>query len=465
MYRITVLPGQLHIETPGGGDLLAVLRSAGLRPDAPCGGQGRCGKCRVNVDGKEVLACRTAVDRDMTVTLPDHRDQRILTAGGEVPGEGELRPGYQLAFDIGTTTVVGYLLRDGEEIACAGMANPQAVFGADVISRIRAAVRGQMGPMTESIRACLKDLTAGLCKNGEEVNLISVVGNSAMQQILLGIPVDNLAKVPFAPVLTRGEVRGNLLIVPDIAGFVGADTVACILATGMDQTEELTLLVDIGTNGEMALGNRHKMAACSAAAGPALEGAGIKFGMRGQPGAIDHVYFEHGKLGCTVIGGGEAVGICGSGLIDAVAAALDAGWLNPRGKILTEDGLIHLANKIYLTQEDIRQVQLAKGAIAAGIYLMAENLGVTLEEIERVYLAGAFGTYMDPKSACRMGLLPRPLAGKITAVGNAAGTGAKILACCPGALERAQRIVDTTEALELAALPGFARCFAKNMRF
>ena len=237
---------------------------------------------------------------------------------------------------------------------------------------------------------------------------------------------------------------------------------ACALATGMDASDALTLLVDIGTNGEMILGNRHGMAACAAAAGPALEGAGIRFGTRGQDVAIDHVRLENGQPQCAVIGGGDAVGVCGSGVIDAVAAALDAGWLNSRGKILTADGLIHLTGDITLDQEDIRQVQLAKGAIAAGIRLLAENLGVTQAEIQRVYLAGAFGSYMDPRSACRIGLLPSELEGKITAVGNAAGSGAKLL---PDAMERARRIVEMTQALELAALPGFARRFAISMRF
>ena len=197
----------------------------------------------------------------------------------------------------------------------------------------------------------------------------------------------------------------------------------------------------------------------------ALEGAGISMGMRGETGAIDHVWFENGLLRCSVIGSGTARGICGSGLIDAVAAALDAGWLNERGKILTEDGLIHLTDTVSLTQEDIRQVQLAKGAIAAGIRLMAAHMGLTLEKIRTAYLAGAFGTHLNPRSACRMGLLPRELEEKIVPVGNAAGSGAMELACHPEAAARTRSIIDATESLELAALPEFPRCFAKSMRF
>ena len=478
-HWVTVLPENLRIEAAEGETLLSVLRTAGLILDAPCGGEGRCGKCRVFADGVEVLACRTPADRDMTVTLPEQSARHILSACISLP-EAQNREGCCLAVDLGTTTVAGYLLTADKEPVCASLPNPQSAFGADVMSRIRLAVRGQQEILTNSIRCCLETLTLTLCRKAGispgDIQRICVAGNPAMQQLLLGIPLDNLAKVPFSPVLTQVKTlpakeilplweNGEFLIVPDIAGFVGADTVACMLATEQDSREDIVLLVDIGTNAEMVLGNRRRRVACSAAAGPALEGALIRFGMGGQTGAIDHVWLENGELKCSVIGGVAARGICGSGLIDAVAAALEQGILNNRGKILTEDGLIHLTDRIYLTQEDIRQVQLAKGAIAAGIQLMANHIGVPLSDIQRVFLAGAFGTYMNPKSACTMGLLPKELEGKITAVGNAALSGAILLTCDARVPERAQKIVETTEILELGTMPEFPRCFAKNMRF
>lgn len=478
-HCVTILPSRQKVEASHGESLLSVLQKAVFSVDAPCGGDGRCGKCRVIVDGKEVLACQTAVSEDMTVILPMPSSQQILFSGISLCQKAD-REGVCLAFDIGTTTVVGYLLKDGTERTHASRSNPQAAFGADVMTRIRYALQGQQEALTSAIRSCLDSLTRELCQTAEilptDIRWVSVVGNPAMQQFLLGLSVENLAAVPFSPVLTEAKIlpakeilplweNAELLIVPDIAGFVGADTVACILATQLDANEEVSLLVDIGTNGEMVLGSSHRIVACSAAAGPALEGAMIQFGMRGQRGAIDHVWTENRKLICSVIGDGEAVGICGSGLMDAVAVALEQGLINARGRILSEDGLIRLTENIYLNQEDIRQVQLAKGAIAAGIQLMADHLGISLKEINRLYLAGAFGTYMDPKSACRIGLLPRELEGKITAVGNAAGSGAKILACSKDALLHAQQIVSRTEALELSTLPGFARCFARNTRF
>ena len=478
-YHITVEPGHRHLEAADGDDLLRILRAAGLAPDAPCGGTGRCGKCTVLVDGVEASACRTIIGRDMTVTLPTAGAAAILTSGIATTAVS-VREGYALAFDIGTTTVAGFLLAGGAELASESRLNPQAVFGADVISRIRHAISGELPALTGCIRSCIEEMIRALCAKARilprEVSVLSIVGNPAMQQLILGIAPDNLAVIPFAPVLNRAEAlpakdyltileNAQLQIVPDISGFVGADTVACVLASGMEEQEELTLLVDIGTNGEMVLGSRHRLVACSAAAGPALEGANIQCGMRGQNGAIDHVWLEDGTLRYSVIGGGEAAGICGSGLIDAVAAALNAGLLNSRGRICNEDRTIHLTDTVFLTQEDIRQVQLAKGAIAAGIGLMAAHLGIPTEQIDRVYLAGAFGTYMNPESACRIGLLPPVLAKKITAIGNAAGSGAKALACRPDALAHAQQIVTRTEFIELATQPGFSRSFAKNMRF
>lgn len=480
-HDITVMPQQQRIEAAAGENLLQVLRRAGISVQAPCGGNGSCGKCKVLVDGQEALACHTIIDRDMTVTLPPSKTAEILTDGIGVYAAAPLhKNGFFLAFDIGTTSVAGYLLdgTTGQELACESTLNPQASFGADVISRIRHALSGHMEELTWQIRKCLSEMAAALCARAGilpgRVSTISIVGNPAMQQLFLGIRPNNLATLPFAPVLTQAEMvaAGNyvsgfehaqLLIVPNIAGFVGADTVACMLATMFDTLEKPALLVDIGTNGEMVLGHKNRRVACSTAAGPALEGANIQFGMRAAQGAIDRVRWDGSAFVCHIIGDTEATGICGSGLIDAVAAAMDAGLLNSRGRILNDEHVLHLTNRVYLTQEDIRQVQTAKGAIAAGIQLMAAHLGWNLEDIELVYLAGAFGTFMDPRSACRIGLLPPELEERITAIGNAAGSGAKLLATDPAALVRAQQLTDTTEHLNLALHPDFPKTFAKHM--
>ncbi len=463
MPTITVLPENRILQAQAGVTLHALLAGEGLI-DAPCGGQGTCGKCRVLADGREVLACRTVVDRDMTVILPQATAVPLSTP----------RPGAALAFDIGTTTLVCALLDShGHVVNRASTANPQRSFGADVVSRIRAANAGQREILTAQIRAAMTGLIWQLCSSPEEIRTVAMVGNPTMQQLFLGLSVENLAQIPFTPILCKPKIadcapilpicpNARLLTVPDISGFVGADTVAAILSCGMQDSEELTLLVDIGTNGEMVLGNRKGMVACATAAGPALEGANIRFGMRAEPGAIDRVWLKNGQIRCDTLGDAPARGICGSGLIDAVAAAMNLGLLNRRGKILGGDKVM-LTENVYLTQEDIRQVQLAKGAVAAGIRLMAKEMGVELEEIQKVVLAGAFGSCLDPGSVCRIGLLPEELLPKITSLGNAAGDGAILLAADPGLLETTARIVQSTKALDLATLPAFPRTFAKAM--
>lgn len=481
MYRILIIPHNQTIEVNHGENLLKILRQWGYRPDAPCGGTGKCGKCKVLIDGVPALACQTAVNRSMTVSISTGSETRILTAGIHATNTVQPQEGYSVALDIGTTTVAGFLLdnANGNEFATASRLNPQVTFGADVVSRIQAALKGELPRLTNSIRKCTADIITELCEKANispyQISKICPVGNPAMQQIFLGLSPENLARIPFRPILTEAKAvsakehlplceNASLLIVPDIAGFIGADTVAGVLATAMDQREDITLLVDIGTNGEIVLGNRHRLIACSTAAGPALEGAAIQCGMRGQTGAIDHVWLENRSVKHSVIGGGEAIGICGSGLIDAIAVFLELGQLNSRGRILNESRSLTLTDKVFLTQEDIRQLQTAKGAIAAGIELMVKEMGIGFDDINQVYLAGAFGTYMNPKSACRIGLLPPALSEKITAAGNTAGSGAKQLLLDTDALDRSQTLVHRIGHLELASHPDFRRTFANNMR-
>lgn len=463
--------------------LLDALKQGGIYPDAPCGGKGTCGKCKVLVDGEACFACQTPVDRDLTLVLPQMAPHQILHTALSAPMQVDpMEEGFLLAFDIGTTSIVCFLLdgKTGAQLAVSSMLNPQVCFGADVVSRIQAALRGELAQLTHQVREAMAQLIQAVCTKAgihpQQIGVISVVGNPAMQQLFLGLSPDNLAQIPFLPVLTEAKTipcqevlplcpHGKLLIVPNISGYVGADTIACLLSTGLFEQEEITLMVDIGTNGEMVLGNRNRMIACATAAGPALEGANIRFGMRAAQGAIDHVWLENGEWKYSVIGGGTARGICGSGLIDAVAAGLESGLINQRGRILTEDRNLPLAEGIYLTQEDIRQVQLAKGAICAGILLMAEQLGLEIRDIQKVQLAGAFGSFLNPGSACRIGLLPEVLLDKIEIVGNAAGSGAQLLACDQRLLPLTQVLRDNIEYLELSSLRSFPKTFAKAMNF
>lgn len=462
-----------------GGDLLTLLRQAGLAPDAPCGGNGTCGKCKVLVDGKEQLACKTQVDRDMEVLLPEERKTEILEEGLAVAITPDGTDRYALAFDVGTTTLVGYLLDGitGKTLARVSCVNPQTRFGADVISRIQYAFDDPKA-LSEAVLEALGELTLQAAAKAniqsEEISVVSLVGNTAMHHLLLGINPKPLTTPPYMPSVSHAQeltakdylpvADGAVLrVLPNIAGFVGADTVGCMTALRFDKLEELTLMIDIGTNGEMVLGDKNGFLACSTAAGPAFEGAKIQCGMRGAAGAVDHVRLEGEKLAWSVIGGGAATGICGSGLLDLVACLLARGDMDETGRL--EETFTFPGTEVFLSQKDVREMQLAKGAIRAGVQLMCKKRGVSPEDIQHVYLAGAFGNYLDPQSACTIGMIPPVLADRIQGIGNAAGQGAKLCALRKDEFDYSKALAEKTEFLELASMPEFNDCYVDCLLF
>ncbi len=481
MYTICILPADRILTVPAGENLLKVLQEAGLHPDAPCGGNGTCGKCKVLLDGQAVLACRQTVDRNMTVTLPQKAEAVILAEGLAAQAVPDGDHAYVLAFDIGTTTVVCYLLdgRTGETLAQASCLNPQTQYGADVISRLQYVMKENDGAMQRVILEALGQLTCQAAADAEiapeEITLGCIVGNTAMHHLLLHIDPKPLVTPPYMPDVSQGlelpaqgllpiSPTGIVRILPNIAGFVGADTVGCLVATRFDQFDKLTLMIDIGTNGEMVLGDKNGFLACSTAAGPAFEGAKISCGMRGTAGAVDHVWLEDGQVNYHVIGDGEAVGLCGSGLLDLVAVLLETEDILGSGRM--PDKAYRLGDsQVVLTQLDVREVQLAKAAIRAGIELMCQQLGRRIEEIDQVLLAGAFGNYMDPRSACRIGMIPPCLVDKIVPVGNAAGSGAKLCAVSSGEYTHSQALAQNAQFLELASLPQFQDKYVDSMLF
>ena len=508
-FTVTFLPQKKKTEVPEGTTILAAEQMAGLEPDAPCGGNGKCGKCRVEIlEGKKtgvVLACQTPVDSDMKIdTMLQEKVQRILAEGKtrSVPVDPGItltdpdsgRPYYLMAFDIGTTTVVGYLLdgKDGHEAGVASMMNPQHQFGADVISRANYVLENGGEQMRKVIVDALNQLIGKACTDAgilrEDIIQISIVGNTCMHHLFLGISPASLVHAPYTPavserlVLNAGDYgldvqrKAELIMLPDIAGYVGADTCGCLLALRQDQKDEISLMIDIGTNGEMVLGNRNRLVTCSTAAGPAFEGAKIECGMRGAAGAVDHVKYENGKWDYTTVGNQPAVGLCGSGLIDLVAGLLDAGMLDENGALSSgqeKQGVFMLVpleqagneRGVYLTQKDIGEVQLAKAAIAAGIQMLMKRLGITEEEICSVYIAGAFGNYMDPVSAGKIGLLPAALVKKVKPVGNAAGEGAKIALVNEREMLEMDELVGKIDFVELAASGDFQDYFIDELGF
>lgn len=468
-YTVTFQPDNRSVPVAEGSTLLQAQIAAGLHPDAPCGGKGTCGKCKVQVNAQDVLACQTVVDRDMTVFTEGTEKVKILTTGHQVSIKPDGENEFVLAFDIGTTTVVAYLLdgHSGALLAQESCMNPQSQFGADVISRIQYALNGGGDSMAECIRSAMHTLAAkAAAKAGiapEQITASAIVGNTAMHHLLLGIDPSSLVTPPYMPAVSEAMERDGACILPNIAGFVGGDTVGCMVSTRFDRQEALTLLIDIGTNGEMVLGNKHRRIACSTAAGPAFEGAKISCGMRGADGAVDHVTLTDGEVHYHVLGDVPPRGLCGSGLLDLVAVLLDLGILDESGYLEGKEFI--LCDNVVLTQKDIREVQLAKAAIRAGIELLAEKLGVQVEEIQTVYLAGAFGNYMNPDSACRIGMIPPALRNRIQPIGNAAGEGARLCALSRAEFDYAMHLAGETEFLELASLPNFQDCYVDALEF
>lgn len=488
-YQITFVDEQISFSVETGKTVLQAQIDAGLTPDAFCGGTGKCGKCKVVIDGKEVLACQTVIDRDMTIYTGHKKTEQvqILTGGsGEKllfqPGElpGKLEDPLLGAVDVGSTSVVVYLMdgKTGKLLGTRSALNPQRQFGADVVNRCSYAMENGSDSMSSCIRNTVNTLfreTARECgRVPEEIVRVVMVGNSCMHHLFLGISTKTLALAPYTPAVTEAlELKAadydlhvypgaQLWWLPNIGGFVGADTVGCLVASDLDTCEEMTLLVDIGTNGELVLGNREGLISCSTAAGPAFEGAKITCGMRGSTGAIDHVSLENGEIKCHVIGDGEASGICGSGLLDGVAALLKLDKIDETGRM---EETCYLTDRVFLNQRDIRELQLAKAAIAAGIQILCQRRGIQIKDIGRVLIAGAFGNYLDPASACAIGMLPPELEGRIVSIGNAAGEGARIAALNCRQFERSRSLAKKTEFVELALDMGFQEVYVDEMGF
>ena len=427
------------------------------------------------------------------------------------------RPGasdacYGMAFDIGTTTLVGYLmdLGTGKVVAVASRANPQAVYGDDVVARIEYCGRSEDGArrLHDLVVGALNEMVAEACRRAavkpSVVYEATVVGNTTMNHLLLRLPVAPIARAPFVAASAsahsvtardlglRIHPRGRVYTAPLVASFVGADTVGVILATGMHTSDRLRLAIDIGTNGEIVLGTRERLLACSTAAGPAFEGARIRYGMRAATGAIDHVDLEDGRLVLHTIDNAPAIGLCGTGLIDAVAALLEAGVVDPSGRmraggdagalapslarrisgadgetafVLADKDETRSGHPILLTQRDVREVQLAKGAMAAGVAVLLDEYGARAADVEEVLLAGAFGNFIRPERALAIGLIPPVPSEKVRFVGNAAGSGARMLLVNRDLRRVADDVARGVEHVELSQRPDFQARFAEAMFF
>lgn len=498
VVSIQLLPSGRTLKVPAGRPLVDVLFAEGV--EFPCGGRGRCRGCRVRVLSGDLpetpadherlrpderragwrLACQAAATTDLVLELAQWQVP-VLTDERPVPWHpGE---GFGVAVDVGTTTIAAQLvdLRTGEVRGVQTALNAQARYGADLVSRLEFALQpGGRITLTELCRTQIQQMVRTLLSNAgletEALRSVVLVGNTVMHHLFSGLEVESLATHPFEPITTEAQVfrpdqlgwhlPGDVRVwfLPCLGGFVGSDVLAGVLATRLDEASAWEALLDLGTNGEIVVAQAGKLLCTSTAAGPAFEGARLSMGMRAATGAIARVEVLDGGSVCQVLGGGPARGICGSGLVDAVAAALTLGWITPGGR-LALPGVLPLKDAVHLTQKDIRELQLAKAAIAAGLRLLLGQCGVDTDALGRMHLAGAFGNALDPISARRIGLLEVDPT-RVQPAGNTALRGARIALCLEGPDDSTlMRICRSAVHVPLHTLPEFEETFASCLGF
>lgn len=522
MAKLTIVKNGINrvFETGSGITVLDALRLAGENVYSPCGGNGTCGKCLVKVsksaknrlsdDFETVQACKAVITGDMTVLLDDGRMQissdipEMLEAlspmvqKDENANDIEYKYGnksiyksadgryYGLAVDIGTTTVAVYICDcvEGKVTDVGSFKNPQAVYGSDVISRMDKIAKDAK-VLAEEKRILVDEINKEinrLCKkNGIDKNLIlsaAFCGNTVMEHIFAGIDPVSISVYPFTPKTLFDntycsseelgiDINKNAvcMFAPCFASYVGGDIACGIISENLDSTKENIIFLDVGTNGEVGLCTDGKMYFCSSAAGPAFEGANIKYGVPGIEGAISEVTYDSGVKYKT-IGGKKPVGICGSGLIDAVSIMVKNGIIDETGAFESKDKKeFTICDSIAVTEKDVREVQLAKSAVCSGILTLMHKAGLKEKDITKVYVAGGFGAHINPESACGIGLIPKSLNDRIEFVGNTAGKGAVRLVLQEDARTRIQKLKEKSQYIELSTDSFFMDCFIEQMEF
>jgi uncharacterized 2Fe-2S/4Fe-4S cluster protein (DUF4445 family) len=470
-----------------GESLLSAIRSQGSYIASPCGGKGICGKCKVEVEGiGEVLACGFFPDREVMVRIPQPSVMQVLTESfwpnpepqaDVFPDDSPNHLG--LAVDVGTTTVVVFLddLITHQNIGIQSFPNPQQSYGADVVSRIQYCRENPDGTqkLHDEIRSAIERAALHLCsENGfypHQVSRLVVAGNPTMLHLFKGVNPESLAVYPFNPVfLDEQNLTGadagfvefpnmNIEMIPSVSSYVGSDIVAGLASVALNPPSGWSLFLDIGTNGEMVLWNDKDILACATAAGPAFEGARISCGMAGVEGAVSAIGIDSYET----IGGKPPIGLCGSGLVDGVALLLDSGKIDMMGYMEENAGLLN--GKLYLTPQDIREVQLAKGAIAAGIKVLIHEAGITPGDIRQVFMAGGFGYALHDWSAGRIGLIPLGLEKKQIRAGNTSGLGARLWLHSGDFRDFTRNLAAQVRYVELSDHPEFNDLFMWEMTF
>lgn len=507
---------EVRLTCPGGCRVHDYIQSQGTALAMSCGGKGMCGKCRVRVvrgrlpvtpEDKRIfseaqlaqgwrLACKAVTREAVEIVVPVQEQQGFSALAAEAADEGALSLAadhdYGLAVDIGTTTLAAALVdcTDGKILATATAVNSQRSFGADVVSRIGAACHGKGKALQKAVRRDLTRLMKQLLKDhpgtAARCRQMAIAANTTMLHLLMGWPCDGLGDWPFHPVSLGGktyraqEVLGpqspladaTVTLLPGMSTYVGADITAGIWQCGLASSDDVSLFVDLGTNGEMVLGNKDQRFIASAPAGPALEGGKLTWGTGSVPGAICGVRIERGRAKVRTIDHTVPVGICGTGILEAMAGLVREGLVDETGKLV--EPYFHkgfpLAStldyqRITLSQQDIREIQMAKSAIRAGIESLIERSGISRQRVHQVFLAGGFGYYLDPQKAAVIGLLPADLAERTTAVGNTSLKGAIGLLTGAVTLEELQAIAAGAEEIVLGNDEAFQRLYIDYLNF
>lgn len=511
------------------GNLLELLLAEGVFVDNPCAGKGLCGKCKVKVMAGQVseltltekellkpgevkegirLSCLTEVLGDVEIELlQTERNHKVMTKGYMPEFERDKRDGgYGIAIDIGTTTVVTVLIRmdTGEEIANASMINAQKHYGLDVLTRITYEYEHPedgVEKLQSAIVQSINGMIAQVCKDAqirkEEIIEMDVAANCTMLHMLLGVDAKSIGRAPYKPQflkaqnLLAGEIgiqageQTRLYCLASVSGYIGADIVAGAYVCGLKEEKENVLFIDIGTNGEIVLACKGGLFCCSCAAGPALEGMNISSGMRASEGAVEDVQICEDGIVLKTIGEDAPAGICGSGILAVTKELLRTGLVRKTGVFIKKEKLeqtdyrypmirmngtkrefvLQESPQIVVTQNDIRQVQLAKGAIVSGFTVLLQKAGITMDMLDRVLIAGQFGAYLPEELLTGTGILPEEVKGKITYVGNASKTGAYMSLMAEGVKKQMEELAGCMEYIELAQADNYERIFTESMIF
>ena len=529
-YIIEFKPSGRRAACCAGTTVLDCCRENQIQVPSTCGGQGKCHSCKVRIEkgiltaptrnelkrlsNSELergwrLSCQAKPAGDLVVYLPAENNLASTPAFKEelivkiVPDARGRRPrkGYGVAIDLGTTKIAGYLVNlcDGSILSKYAMANPQAVYGDDVISRITYALSSPANRkrLKNTATGAIDDLILELARMaGCEPRTITgaaICGNTAMHHLVLGLPVGQLAQAPYLPWVKdpvnisanelglRSAPDADVYLLPNIGGYVGGDHVAVLAASDALDILVATLIVDIGTNTEISLAAGGDITSVSCASGPAFEGGHIKHGIKASPGAIDKIIIKDSKIKYRTIGGGRPAGICGSGMLDAVAQMVNEGIIDSGGRMNKGHPLIHAhggqsailitgrdravnGEDIVITQGDIRELQLAKAAISTGINVLLKSAGIIAPDVKRIIIAGTFGNYIDIKSAVRVGMLPDLSVRRFSQVGNAAGAGTCMILVSARARKKAEAMARGVNYLELADRPDFMELYVEALK-